>query len=244
MALVYLQRVEEKQYNNSVIVGQPGLNLSYKIRFGESVTSPLVYLVHGRAGNFDVMWTFARSIPKNCTIIAPQANIEESILPHSPDGKSWWLINPIKDINPDCTDAAGLLTKFISQVEERYSLSPQVRISIGFSQGAAVLSCIIQSKPDLFSAVGLLAGFVVKMSNKSIADLPQILIVHGIKDEIVPVSQAQSGYDFLQEIGYPVELHLDQVGHKVGTAGMQVLQKWLVKVLSKSPVHCNSIGQA
>ena len=208
------------------------LSLVYRIEQSPNPSAPVFLLVHGRAGTVDVMWMFRRSLPEDATVISVQAPIADSgdIGFGVQHGFSWWQVEPLENITR-ATIQAGVdtLHTFINEVLAEYNLQGQKINALGFSQGAAALSCLIQQVPQLFQKVAMLAGFVVTnmKGNNSTASVPsdnkvEVLIAHGTKDTVVPLSRAQQGKQYLeQDLGLSVTLVTDDVGHKVGTMGMK-----------------------
>ena len=204
--------------------------LRYRYLAASDSAAPVVYLIHGRAGNREVMWAFRRSLPESCTIIAPEAPLADPI-----GGYSWWLVEPGRNHRPEALGAADQLGAFIRSVESLHGLSPRLRLALGFSQGAGTLSVLMQREPLLFRGVGLLAGFVIRLPDSLSGEmLPEILMAHGSADEVVPVADARAGCAYLRERGFPVEFIEDPVGHKVGTAGMRRLREWAGSLLGLS----------
>jgi len=203
--------------------------LRYRYLMASDPAAPIVYLVHGRAGNREVMWAFRRSLPEVCTIIAPEAPLADPI-----GGYSWWLVEPGRNHQPEALGAADRLGAFIRSVESLHGLSPCLRLALGFSQGAGTLSVLTQREPLLFRGVGLLAGFVIRLPDALPAEtLPEILMAHGSADEVVPIADARAGYVHLRERGFPVEFVEDPVGHKVGTSGMRRLREWAGSIVGR-----------
>ncbi len=201
--------------------------LKHKYFLSDNGAAPCVFMVHGRAGNMDVMWAFKRCIPEGCTIIAPEAPIHDPI-----GGFSWWLVKPDFD-KADAVEASRALLTFIDKSLSYYSLAPKKVIAIGFSQGGAVLSLALQRAPDRFNGVGLLASFAIK-DPMGFADVvrPSIFIGHGTKDEVVPIDKANRGADYLRENGCPVVVSTDEVGHKLGSNSMRALKDWIAQQLA------------
>ncbi len=211
------------------IVGTEKLNLEHKTDLTPDPEAPLVYLVHGRAGNFDVMWTFKRAIGNSCNIIAPQAFIPENLTSDTAGGFSWWLLNKEADNRGAINAAAARLVDFMDQAEDLYNLNPRKRIAFGFSQGAALLSLIAQQKPEKFDAMAMLAGFVVESVVEKDKNLPNLFMAHGTKDQIIDISLSQKGRAFLEESGYSVEYHSEETTHKVGSKSMRELTAWFAR---------------
>lgn len=203
------------------------MSLFYRKKLTDSPTDPLLVIVHGRAGNKDVMWTFQRTFPENCSIVAPEAPTEDPI-----GGFSWWNVQNGMN-RDDVNKAVDILQSFISEFIISNSLKPSKIIAVGFSQGAALLSILIQRYPGFLSSAALLAGFVfIEESNsRSVNDLPKIFIAHGTNDQTVSIIKAYEGRDWLISKGYDVVFYEDPVGHKVGAQGMRELKNFLISQL-------------
>lgn len=201
--------------------------LKHKYSLADSTDAPCILMVHGRAGNMDVMWAFKRCIPDGCTIIAPEAPLTDPI-----GGYSWWHLNS-EFKKEDAIDAANRLIVFIDEVFKYYSLIPKKLIAIGFSQGGAVLSLALQRVPQKFTGVGLLASFTIKHPEGFIGvSKPDVFIGHGTKDEVVPIEKANYGAEYLRQNGVNVTVSTDEVGHKLGTNSMRALKDWISKQLA------------
>lgn len=203
------------------------LSLEYKAELAEDKTAPLVFFVHGRAGTKDVMWTFKRVVPEGCSIIAPEAPRPDPI-----GGFSWWDVLAYDDITEEMIDeGVAKLSAFIDESIAHFELKPSKIVALGFSQGSGALSLVTQRRPELFSGLGILAGFVIKdWLLHSGASLPPVFIAHGTQDKAVPLTRAEDGKKFLEELGASVTMVTDEVGHKVGSTGMKELKIWMEKV--------------
>lgn len=206
---------------SSSSAGSSTTGLHYSYRIGENLKAPLVILVHGRAGDHSLMWTFSRSIPEEFSILAPQAS-----LPDVKGGFSWWNIEGKEKLLQRAAVASDALSKFIDLAVDFHHLEPSYKLGCGFSQGAGTLSLLLQSRPELFSGVALLAGFVIRDQSKSPQNLSKIFMAHGTEDEVVSLEEARKGESYLRGLGASVEFHEDSVGHKIGINGMRSLKNW------------------
>jgi predicted esterase len=198
--------------------------LSHTYRITSEPDSTLIFMVHGKAGNFKVMWLFDRSLPENVNILAPQANIPDPL-----GGFSWWLNAELEDF----TKAAHLLDNFLTKAIRFYKLKPVKIIAIGFSQGGAVLSVLSQLKPELFSAVALLSSFYIRINEPQI--FPEFFIAHGRKDDKITFKRASEGIDYLSN-KTTLTTAFDDTAHKLGLNGMRELKNWLNKVVLDSNI--------
>ncbi len=197
--------------------------------------APVVFLVHGRAGNASVMWFFAKAFASgNPIIISPQAPLPDE------GGWSWWEhrtgapdVRPLAARFEDAKRVAGLLHSFMDKAIALYG-GDKSRISgAGFSQGSGVLSTLSLLRPELFRGVAILSGFIPKAVMESGASLPggaspatKYLVCHGTNDQIIPFSRAEETVVWLKARGLETGFHSDPVAHKVGTQGLRTLTAW------------------
>lgn len=200
--------------------------LEFKQLIQGDTTAPLVILVHGRAGNFDVMWAFRRVLPDNVNVVAPQAHLPDT------GGYSWWEIGGSKEqMREDAQHAAKLFVDFISSFLQQSALTPSKIILVGFSQGGALISLVVQQAMLAVDGAALLASFAIKISNATVSC--PIFIAHGANDEIITLSQSEATRDHFLSCGAQVEHVVDDVGHKIGVNGMRELKSWIERVLER-----------
>jgi phospholipase/carboxylesterase len=198
--------------------------LKYNVREGASPQSPLLFLVHGRAGSISVMSTFARTVTEDWRLVFVEAPIADPV-----GGFSWWDVSDASGREQQKEDSRVLLEEFVASFAATHGLNPSTRVAYGFSQGAAILSLLLQRTPDLFDGVALLSGFVIPTEIGQYTALPRIFIAHGTEDTVIPYDRVEPGIERLREHGYSVEAVTEQVAHKVGIVGMRALKEWVGK---------------
>jgi phospholipase/carboxylesterase len=203
------------------------LSLVHKSVLTQNPSAPLLFLVHGRAGNVDVMWTFKSYFPKEWNIVSMQAPLPDPV-----GGFSWWYVHNEKITRESIDQGVQKLDFFIDEFIKANNLTPSVLIAAGFSQGAGCLSSLIQKSPERFKAVALLAGLVIKdqIPNPQLSSTnirPNIFMAHGNKDDVIPIQKAIEAKEYLESLKFPVQFVTDDVTHKVGTAGMRGLREFL-----------------
>ena len=204
-------------------VAVENLGLRHGIRRGLDEHSPVVFFIHGRAGNLSVMSAFNRCVPNDFTIIYPEA-----FLPDPSGGFSWWDISKEEGLRESITFAKEKLFAFMRDSLTFYSLNPEKRFAAGFSQGGAILSLILQDHPEFLDKAALLASFVLSQDEKPKGTrLPLVFMAHGTLDGVVSIDRARQGACVLQEKGFSVTYIEDDTGHKVGTKGMAGLKEWI-----------------
>jgi phospholipase/carboxylesterase len=167
------------------------------------------------------MWAFRRCLPEHCNIIAPQAPQPDEL-----GGYSWWDVNTGGAGVDAATPSLQLLQRFIDGSPRFYGLAPQSQVAFGFSQGAGILSLLLQSGAHALAGVALLAGFVIEAAEVSGSPRPRVFMAHGTNDDIIPLSRAHRGKAYLEKHGFEVAFHEDAVGHKVGAPSMRHLSAW------------------
>jgi phospholipase/carboxylesterase len=193
--------------------------------------APLIFLLHGKGGTPEAMRTFTRTCPRVSNFILPEGPVAAE-----GGGLGWWLGSPFDRAQPDWMDGAGksaeLLIEFFQASLEYYKLRPSRLIAMGFSQGAATLSLLVQREAEFLSGAVLLSGFVLPCRAIR-ADNPatKVAICHGRLDPVVPVALAQEGRRSLEAQGFEVAYFEDDATHKVGTANMRELSAWVKWVL-------------
>jgi len=200
---------------------EASLGLIHAVRYGSSRDSPVAFLIHGRAGNVNVMKVFARMFHTNWTLIAPQAPLTDEY----DGGFSWWDYKEGSDtIDNSINRAEEVLFNFIQRSIQFYALQPTRIFVMGFSQGGALVSVLIQQRPEFWCGAALLAGFVVERRRR--VSVP-VFMAHGTEDTTIEVAKARSGKDYLTAMGADVTYVEEPTGHKVGGKGMSALKHFI-----------------
>ena len=199
------------------------VGLRFIHRPAASVDAPLIVLVHGRAGNGQVMWTFERALPPDCWVVS-----FEAFLPDALGGFSWWEMNTTAPVRPAILRARDRLCYAIERYIELEGLRPSSKVALGFSQGSVLLSSAVLTGSLALDGLGILAGVAYEGEEAPrLLSLPQIFIAHGIQDEVLSVEKARSGAERLRALGLSVTYVEEDVGHKVGIEGTRALKEWL-----------------
>ena len=202
---------------------EDAVGLKFFYRRGESSSSPLVVLIHGRAGNRGVMWTFERGIPHECHVVS-----FEAFLPDPLGGWSWWDMTAPGSKKEAITYAAKKCAVALEAFVKLYSLTPSTIVALGFSQGSVLASAAAFLGFAPFDAVGVLAGFVFLPEGSDVTyKTSSVFVAHGTNDETIPVEKARVGVKALRDLGLDVVYVEEEVGHKVGIQGTRALKEWL-----------------
>jgi phospholipase/carboxylesterase len=183
---------------------------------------PTAVLLHGHAGNEDVMWVFARTLPKNWLLIAPRA------ISTSAEGGYTWHPRQL-DNWPSLSEfdeAVTAVTHFIHALPHLYQANPQQIYLMGFSQGAALAYATAIHQPNLVQGIAALVGFMPEGTDAApLKGLPAFMAV-GKQDEQIPYELAQQCATILQTAEAQLDYHEYDTGHKLNAQGVRDLTAW------------------
>ncbi|CAG0927854.1 Carboxylesterase 2 [Thermoflexales bacterium] len=223
----------------SIEVGVSETGLTYRFRRGRS-HGLLIIMLHGLSGDENAMWIFDRALPREATVIAPRA-----LYASEWGGYSWARSVVRNELDlVDYTAALAAVQSFIREAIHLYEADLQQVISLGFSQGAALSYALALAQPELVRGVIALAGFLpgetrlreagpsvhAPAAERGRAE-PRYLIIHGTRDEAVPIDRARQARAILESRGASVEYHEHPVGHKVSAQGLKEIARWIGKTL-------------
>jgi len=187
----------------------------------------MVLLVHGWTGDEQSMGVFARSMPKNCWLVAPRAPFATE------DGGYSWVESPHSLDVPfeEFVLSANRLVEWVDRLDEiPVSVRQQFHL-VGFSQGAALCYTLALTYPHRTTRLAGLSGFMPSGAEKAAAGQPlqgkPCLVAHGIEDQRVPIPLAREAVRVLEMAGASVHYCEDRVGHKISAACFKRLQTFL-----------------
>jgi len=116
--------------------------------------APLVVMIHGWGGHEGVMWIFKQTIPPGVAVIAPRAPfaLEQA------EGFTWFYEQGGQRLEPTPESLErGLekLQQFLASLPELYPVDPDHLILMGFSQGAAMITALLLTHPQLKAGDGV-----------------------------------------------------------------------------------------
>jgi phospholipase/carboxylesterase len=159
------------------------------------------------------------------------------VSPHAPEpcgqaptGRQWFALT-FRDPNErwlGCTVAAPQLERFLDAELGRRNLPPSALALVGFSQGTMMaLHVGLRRKAAPLAIVGY-SGLLVTPPEgdlekfaAEIRSQPPILLVHGDRDDLIPVQALFHASGGLASLGVPVEWHISGgIGHGIDQEGL------------------------
>lgn len=187
---------------------------------------PTVVMLHGRSGNEDVMWIFARAVPQEWLLVAPRAIKED------PAGGYSWRIRE-KEEWPSLVEfdvPVGAVIDFIEALPELYGADLDHLYLMGFSQGAATAYAVAMRHRQLVQGIAGLVGFVPMecedmAAAQPLADLPIFMAV-GRQDPRIPYSRSLACAQTLNLAGADLDYHEYDMAHRLNAEAMRDLKAW------------------
>ena len=194
----------------------------------------LVVLLHGiGADAFDLIplakhWSITLKKTKFYSLHAPYPyNL-------APSGRQWFnledrdqsrILKEIELIKP-------MIITFLKKKLKDYNLQYKDLILVGFSQGTMVaLNLTLTMKEEVRGVLGYSGGVILTKSGKiEIISKPNICLVHGKNDEVVPKKMMETTKIILKDNNIDVDTHLiENLGHSIDQNGLEIGQNFLVK---------------
>ena len=194
----------------------------------------LVVLLHGiGADAFDLIplakyWALTLKKTKFYSLHAPYPCRLTSF------GKQWFnledrdqtrILKEIELIKP-------MIITFLKKKLKNYNLQYKDLILVGFSQGTMVaLNLTLTMKEEVRGVLGYSGGVILTKSGKiEIISKPNICLVHGKNDEVVPKKMMETTKIILKDNNIDVDTHLiENLGHSIDQKGLEIGQNFLVK---------------
>jgi phospholipase/carboxylesterase len=175
------------------------------------------------------------------------------VSPHAPEpcggaptGRQWFELT---FRNPDerwrgVNKAVSVLQNFLDAELQRRSLTPDALALVGFSQGTMMaLHAGLRRQVAPAAIVGFSGIYVTPESENGpgraaseIRSRPPILLVHGTRDDLIPMEALFASGQMLAAAEVPVEWHLSHgVGHGIDGEGLRHGGQFLANAFARKP---------
>ena len=104
--------------------------------------------------------------------------------------------------------AADTLNNFIDEQLEHYNLTDQDLALVGFSQGCMISAQTVLKRQDTIKCLIGFSGKILNSNhlNKNLISRPEIYLMHGDKDDVVPINALLEGKEFFIKNNYKIFL--------------------------------------
>ncbi|MDV7188129.1 alpha/beta hydrolase-fold protein [Lutibacter sp. TH_r2] len=210
------------------------LSLEYLVQEPNEINEQtnLLILVHGYGSNEEDLFSFAAELPENLIIVSTRAPRTLGF-----GSYSWYTINMDNSggkfsNDEEAIESRDLISKFISEIQERYAKTPKQTFLLGFSQGCILSIAVALSYPEKIQKVIGLSGYANfeilpdNYNNPLYANL-DFFLSHGSVDQVLPVEWARQTDEFLTQIEVKHSYQEYPVGHGVAPQNFFAFKKWI-----------------
>jgi phospholipase/carboxylesterase len=194
-------------------------------------TRQLVVFVHGYGADGNDLINIAqdwRDVLPDTAFVSPHA---PRPCGQAPMGREWFSLT---FRNPDerwdgVNMAAPMLDAFLDAELARHKLPPSALALVGFSQGTMMsLHVALRRAAPLAAVVGYSGMLLLKGDSDiegyrpQIRTRPPLLLIHGDRDDLIPVQALLHSTQALAALDVPVEWHIDAgFSHEIGPEGLR-----------------------
>jgi phospholipase/carboxylesterase len=183
-------------------------------------------MLHGRRGDEDRMWVFARAVPADWLVVAPRGPVADVA------GGWSWRARRSDEWPPLAAfdEAVAHVVRFVSALPDLYGADPDHLYLMGFSQGAATAYATAMRHPGLVRGVAGLVGFVPGDCDDAAATAPlrglPVFMAVGRRDPLIPFDRSRACAVTLRAAGARLEAHDYDEGHRLSAQAMRDLAAW------------------
>ena len=206
------------------------------INSGSSIKNAII-LCHGYGGDgkdISIVANYWKNFLPDTLFVCPDA---PEVCKVNPDGFQWFdLMDQTEDeILSKSLIAESALNKFIEEVKEKNKLKLEKISLVGFSQGCMIsLQTALKRKNQVKCLIGY-SGKILnpKHLSKNILSRPAIYLMHGDKDQVVPVNHMLEAKEFFSKQNYKINTKIfKNCEHRIPTEGLSIGLVFLYKYLN------------
>lgn len=196
---------------------------------------PLLILLHGIGSNEQDLFGLVPYLDPRFTFVSVRAPN-----PYGWGGFAWfeieWQANRIDINQQQAMHSLELLVQFIGEAVDAYGADPKRVYLAGFSQGAMMSAWVTLTHPELVAGAVLMSSRMPAELRAQIVEPERltnkpILVVHGTRDQTLPISNGREIRDVLQTLPVDLTYHEYPMAHEVSAQSLTDVANWLHKQL-------------
>jgi phospholipase/carboxylesterase len=216
---------------------RPRLSLVHRVRRptrsagSDGARPPLLVLLHGIASNELAMAALSDAFDPRFVVVSPRAPIELE-----PFAFAWFPMaftpeGPRID-GGDLERAWTMLPGFLDEAVAAYDIDPDQVYVAGFSQGGMLALSTMLTSPERLAGVVCMSGHLPGEVLPHVVDAERrsgkpVLIVHGTRDETLPVTLGRSARDVATGLGLSVDYVELDLPHTTTDESLAIVSAWL-----------------
>lgn len=123
-----------------------------------------------------------------------------------------------------------LLQEWLKSLAAETGVPLSRTVLAGFSQGGAMTLDVGLNLP--LAGLVALSGYLHPLDQTLSPHTPPVLIIHGLQDQVVPLSAAQAARGTLTKAGARVEYHEFDMGHEIQPPVLPLLHNFIQRAVS------------
>ena len=196
----------------------------------------IVILCHGYGGDgrdISIMANYWKNFLPETLFLCPNA---PEICKVNPSGFQWFdlMDQTEEEILSKSLIAEIKLNSFIDEVKEKNNISSDKIALVGFSQGCMIsIQTLLKRKDKIKCLIGY-SGKILNSNHleKNIISRPEIYLMHGDKDDVVPLNFLLEAKDFFNKNKYPIKTKIfNGCEHRIPTEGLSIGLEFIKKNL-------------
>ncbi len=197
----------------------------------------LVILFHGYGSNGADLAGLAQAWAPHFPDVAWASPDAPEPVPGAPGGYQWF---PISRLDPEAMEsgvrgAYPTAEQFVKSELNRWNLTPADLVLVGFSQGTMMaLHTGLRREiapAGILGYSGALPG--PERLKEEMACKPPILLIHGDRDDVLPVGMTLMAAQGLAAAGHGAEFHISQgIPHSIGPDGLELGGQFIQNAIS------------
>ena len=216
------------------------LSLNSVIINPQSKSSPknIVILCHGYGGDgkdISIVANYWKNFLPDTLFVCPDA---PEICKVNPGGFQWFdLMDQTEDeILSKSLIAENKLNNFIDEVKDKNNINAKRVALVGFSQGCMIsMQTVLKRKEEINCLIGYSGKILnIKHMENNIVSRPEIYLMHGDIDAVVPLNSLLEAKEFFDKQNYKINTKIfKNCEHRIPTEGSSIGLQFLKKNLYK-----------
>lgn len=194
-------------------------------------TKNLVIMLHGVGSNSSDLISLADylNLNQDTTFLSPNAPYEYDM---APTGFQWFSLRDrsTQSMYRALASEGQVFNNYIDKKLSEYDLSPADLIVLGFSQGAMLALHHLPRRNEPINSIIAVSGALIKpdVLAEEIKSKPDVLLIHGNQDPVVPFIAFEEAHQKLKSLGINCDtLIMHDTGHYINPKALQKIQDYL-----------------
>lgn len=210
------------EYSGENGVLRSDLAFAYRLMRPATASDECLFVLHGSGVDETTMLPLARQIAPRAAVVAARGRVPQE------DGFRWFeRITPTSFEQTSIRTETAAYAQFVAEVARRHGLDLRRAAFLGYSNGANVVSSLMQLHPGLIRQAVLLRAMPV-LDTSPTTDLrgTRVLIIAGAADQTYgPFAPAL--VTLFSQRGAEVDARIVASGHEFGDADAAIAREWL-----------------